>query len=263
MEGHFEKVPSPCLEEDELNILGKVMTHAFILFDVFPVALCKASMKKVIFGEVSNSELLASFMQFIPPREVDIVHQYKDGSIKNAQPIIDILSEYSIFNRLTPDNIMPLMEKAARVALIRKPFFSVKILVEGMGSFWNKVTSDMFESIYSCSIPKAENVIEKLIANESCPRDQNITTWVHRYIRSCTNHELLRFIRFVTGSTNFPPNTRIKMEFIDQAKGNLRPYAKTCFKIFVISRQYSSFTELSDNLNFHIGHPSNWAVYDS
>ena len=52
MEGHFEKFPSTCLEEDELNILGRVMTHAFILFDVFPVALCKVSMKKLYLGKL-------------------------------------------------------------------------------------------------------------------------------------------------------------------------------------------------------------------
>ena len=263
MEGHTEKVPSPLFEEEELAILGTIITHAFVSHNIFPISLCKASIKKVLIGDIADTELLASFMNFIAPREVDIVHQYRNGNIKHAQAIVDILSEYSIFTQLTPDNVMSLMEKAAKVALVHKPYFAMKTLLDGMGCFWNKVCSKMFESIYLCAIPNAEIVIENIIANEVCPQDQNITTWTHRYIRSCSSEELLRFLRFVTGSTNFPPNTTIKIEFVDQPQTHLRPYAKTCFKILIMPRQYASFTQLSENLNFHISHPSNWAVYDS
>ena len=49
MDGEHEKVPSKTnMDDDDLEISGKIITHAFIQFGIFPVKLCKCSMKSLI-----------------------------------------------------------------------------------------------------------------------------------------------------------------------------------------------------------------------
>lgn len=71
----------------------------------------------------SDDELINSFLSFITPRECEIIKQCMNGEMTHKQAIIDILSEYSIFDSPSPQNIETLIIKAAKVALIRLPWF--------------------------------------------------------------------------------------------------------------------------------------------
>ena len=64
MDGCYEKIPSPNFDEVDLEIIGKVVTHAFIKHNLFPVELSNASLKHYIFGTASEEELLSSFLKF-------------------------------------------------------------------------------------------------------------------------------------------------------------------------------------------------------
>ena len=93
--------------------------------------------------------------------------------------------------------------------------------------------------------------------------DQKITTWLHRFIRSCTLPDLKRLLRFVTGSATFISGSTIKVEYVNQHPRNLFPTAATCFEILRLPRQYSSFHQLHNNLSDHINNKELWAVHDA
>ena len=262
MDGVFEKVPASNYDEEELEVVGKIITHAYILYNVFPVEICQSSIKYYILGTVRDEELLKSFMQFLPSMEAEYIYKYRNNEWQDTQPILDILSDYSIFTKPTCTNVLDLMTKAAKTALIKLPCFVMQSLVRGMGTFWQKVTIEMLDALYVCTIPCPENVIQNLVVDENNKQDAKITTWIHRYIRSCNKDELVRFIRFITGSSTFPPSSSIKLQFVDQDPSYLRPLVKTCFKILIIPRQYSSFTQLRENINMHMGNSENWSVFD-
>ena len=80
-----------------------------------------------------SSELVSSFMQFITPTEANHILSFSKGQLTQHQPIMDILSDYSIFSLPTKDNVMKLVEKVAKVALIRMPCFALQNIVKG---FW-------------------------------------------------------------------------------------------------------------------------------
>ena len=263
MDGSFQLVPQPNFDEDELSIVGEIITHAFLQCEVYPLEICKSSLKYCIFGDVDFNELISSFMQFITPKEAEIIDKFKRGDMVDAQPIMDILTEYSIFSRPTPNNVSELLHRAANVALIRNPCFSFQRIIKGMGNFWKKLPMEVFDSIYVCTIPTPQTVINSLKSNEINKIDAKITTWLHRYIRSCTSTELAKFVRFITGSATFPPNTSIRVEFTNQPIAYLRPTSKTCFKILVLPRQYNSFKQMRDNLDIYIGDCYSWAVHDN
>ena len=116
----------------------------------------------------------------------------------------------------------------------------------------------LFESL----TPTHERLINCLEPCECNALDQKITTWFHRYIRSCSNEQLEKLLRFITASSSLPCDTKIKIQFVNQPPKYLRPHAQTCFKILLIPRQYASFTQLYENFNFYMAHSEYWGVHD-
>ena len=201
MDGNLCKVPSNNFDEEELHTIGKIITHGFILHNVFPVQLCKASLVNYLCGELTDNLLSSSFLEYLPPKEEDLIANFSEST--DTQAIVDIFSEYGIHELPTVKNLPVLTKRTAKAALIKNPCFNMQNLVAGMGNFWKVVTTEMLESLYLSTIPCASKVIESLEANELSTQDQRVTTWLHRYLRSCANEELTRYIRFVTGSASF------------------------------------------------------------
>lgn len=148
-----------------------------MLYNIFPLQICRASLKYNLYCNITDEELLSSFFEHLHERESLYIQKLIDGKTIEVQPIVDIFSEYGIFDRPTVKNIRELCIKAANVCLIRLPLFS----------------------------------IQSITANEQSTHEQEIITWLHRYLRICTNEELLLFVRFVTGLTSFPPKSIIQL----------------------------------------------------
>ena len=128
--------------------------------------------------------------------------------------------------------------------------------------FLKKISFQHFKSLYELTRPSAKRVIDSLKIEEKSKQEGKIVTWICRYIRSLTAPKLEAFLRFITGVSSITPSTKIKVEFVDQSVDCLRPLSKTCFKIFIVGRQYLSFTQLQANFNLYINNPENWSVQD-
>ena len=144
-----------------------------------------------------------------------MIRKFRKEPSTNFQSVADILSDAGIAARPTKDNIEGLLMKAAKTTLIKNRCFGMQKLVKGLRSFWNHVTIDSFDAVFSRTIPTSDGVIESFSSLENTKQEGKIT-WLHRYVRCCSQEELVRFVRFVTGSSLFIPNTVIKVEFVDQ-----------------------------------------------
>ena len=49
------------------------------------------------------------------------------------------------------------MKKATKVALVRLTFCPMQCIVKGMNSFWGKVSGEMLDSLYTCTVPSPES----------------------------------------------------------------------------------------------------------
>ena len=228
---------------------------------IFPLQICSLTLKYYLFGEVDENEILSSFFNFLPRNETELIKVF----IKNegdVQPISDILTEYSIFTLPTKENVKGLCVRAGRAALIRNPCFAMQRLITGMGKFWKSCTKSILDAVLMSAIPDSEKLINSLITTESTKQEGKIITWLHRFIRCCSQSELNRLLRFITGSQCLNPHKKIKVEFVDQSIPNLRPQSQTCFQILLISRQYTSFTQMTNNFNFFISNSDFWSVHD-
>ena len=107
MDGSNERVPRTIADDDELVAVGKAITHAFVLCNIFPFEICKSSIKHCIFGgDINKSELLISFMAFIMLKEASIIQGFRSGILnEDEDAIMDILTEYSVFTKPTRSNV--------------------------------------------------------------------------------------------------------------------------------------------------------------
>ena len=176
MDGSSERVPRTIVDDDDLVAVGKAITHAFIMCNIFPFEICKSSIKHCVFGgDINKTELLTSFMAFIMPKEASIIQRFRSGILnKDEDAIMDILTEYSVFTKPTRSNVDTLLEKAAKVALIKGPHFSLQNLVRGMGKFWEKLDVSLFDALYGVIIPTSEKVIASLTCHETSNHDAKI-----------------------------------------------------------------------------------------
>ncbi|XP_057293371.1 uncharacterized protein LOC130621994 [Hydractinia symbiolongicarpus] len=263
MDGVMEKVPlDDCVDEEELEIIGSIVNHAFIQYAIFPLQLCKSTVKKLLFDRVDKQQLLCSFLNFVKPYETETILRFSKEEETSDQPIVDVLYSYNVFDKPKTNNVLALCLKAANTALINRPYLPMKYIVKGMGSFWQKLSESMIDSLYSTCTPTAESLIEQIFFNETCPQGRIISTYLNRYIRSCTKSELLLLVGFITGSSSLLPTSSIKVEFVDQNPKCLYPLAKTCFKILILPRQFQSFTQFQTSLNVHFNSNDHWSVYD-
>ena len=247
-EGTCSKVPNSQTDHEELNLIGKIITHAFISFRVFPLTMCKATLKHFLGFKPSNAELKSCFLSYLPDAERKLF----EGDTINQQGIIDILSESSVYDLPTRKNLDEIVVKAAKTSLIKKPAWSFQAIIEGMGSFWKNVTPEMIDSLYEISLPTSQKILDSLDEDENSPQDGRISTWLRRYIRSSNQQKLKCFMRFISGSEVLLPNSVIKVVFENQPNDHLRPRTQTCFKILILGRQYSNFYEFEKNFDFDL-----------
>jgi len=259
-EGDSQLVPKCSVHEEELIILGKIITHAFLILDIFPVQLSKASFLYTLFGACEDEVLFQTFLGFLPEKDCNRITNFDNCSINQVSCI---LNEYKIFAVPNKGNIRKLCIDAANIALVKQPFFSLKLLFKEMEIF-KQMNPDMISCIYEMHKATPEKVIDCLQSFAENHQESNIMSWLIRYIRNCTHEHLLEFIRYVTGSTSLPTGTLIAVKYVDQPIDYLRPVSKTCFKILFLPRQYSSYGALSKSFKVFVhSNPDCWVLYDS
>jgi hypothetical protein len=132
-----------------MQLVGRIITHAFLLFEMSPVQISYTSLKHIFFGAVRDDELLDSFFKNIPENEANIIKALSNGN-GNSQACMDILSEFRVFGLPTSENIISLCKRTAHVCMVQSPCF--KDSAEGM------------EHLQSSSNISGVNVLKKPIS---------------------------------------------------------------------------------------------------
>ena len=215
MDGYVEKVPSSQLKEEELELIGKIINHAFVCYNIFPHQLSKCSLSFNLFSCIEDDTLIQSFLQFLLPNEAKLFKDFStDESVKDVQPLVDILFDYDVYDHPSREKMPTILINAGKAALIKSPMFAMRALIKGMGSMWQKMNHEMIFSLYGSTKPTAQKIIESLDSCEKVKKESTIITWLHRFLRSCGEIELEEFMRFTTGGSVFVPNMTLQVQFI-------------------------------------------------
>ena len=131
-------VPSSLSKEQSVKF-GKILTHYFIQFNMFPTGASKAVLENINFDKVRKETLQELFHNYISPCEKNITQQclqrknFDDGIV---QGLCDIFSDCGITNLPSPSNNQVMILNAGKKAFIQIPFFVLNNIKTGLGQFW-------------------------------------------------------------------------------------------------------------------------------
>ena len=259
----FVFVPRPSLTDEDYVAVGRIISHQFLLTGTFPVQVAEAQIIQALFGQVSEQCVVSSFLQLLPERERQILSKgrEKDGPFP-SDDIVDILSEYNVTTFPTASNLSQIMKQVSTSELIQKPFYLLGKIREGMGNFWNDVTKEEIEGIYSQTTPTSTNVTESLAYVMSDKKEDQVAAWLVRYLKAADTKMLCRFLRFCTGCDLVLPNRKITVRFENMSEAAMRPKAMTCFCSLVLPKGYNSFAHFSANLDYYLTNTAFWGLMD-
>ena len=262
--GVFESIPSSLSGEDAV-LYGKIVSHAYSQYQVFPSALAKAFFEMLIFESVRDETLIESYKNFLTVNERNLLLSALNGTFLNqneTQELWDALTESNIRSKPNRDNIKMLTLKAAKYEFIQKPFFVFKSIQQGLKNVWNFKNTDEMDMFFASFKPTSENVLCYFEFDCQNPTEERIQSYFERYIRSCDDNELSYLIQFCTGS-NVVGSGTVNVKFVNQEK-NLRILAKSCFMILYLPRQLETFKQLKTLMDSILqGSQEYWEMHDN
>ena len=260
-------VPSTSLSDSHAEKLGVIISHAFIQYNIFPIRLAKATFQYMVTDDVNDDTLMESFLLFIDTHERAVfekcVHDESQFNEAAKNIIWDVLMDCGVTSIPSKNNLRDLMLDAARNVLIKKPFFVLKKIQDGLGNFWKNITVAEINELWKGYTPTAENIMDCFDFDiVKTPIEERICAYFQRYLRNSTEETLSLLLQYATGCATIDKGEKVKLEFVNQDPRNLNVLAKACFKILYIPRQvdnFNCFKVLVDNV---LKNSYYWSMYD-
>lgn len=222
-------------------------------------------MQQAICRDVSDDCLISSFLKLLPEKEADTLQSAMHESAHSPFPaneVMDIMASFGATSLPSKQNIHKIVLDAAKSEMICKPYLALMKLTEGMGPFWSTFKSKEVQALYALSSPTSAKVIDCLHCLPSDSVEQRVFTWLCRYINSTHQLILRRFLRFCTATDVLIPGVLISVRFENMVEIAMRPRARTCFRIFTLPKNYHTFTQLRQQLDYYFQNKDLWDLED-
>ncbi|KAK3750239.1 hypothetical protein QZH41_017415, partial [Actinostola sp. cb2023] len=168
-----------------------------------------------------------------------------------AQQVMDVLEDYGGIRQVpSPKNIRSLVLDIATSEFITKPFFCLLKIREGMGIFWEKITSAEIKSIYDLSAPMVTRTCHQFFGSDSFGRQRAASlSLVTALFEEFERRNYYQFSEILHG--NRCDCTRKRSIAVDvelMAPEAVRPKSFTCFRKLILPRNYQSSFEMRNKL---------------
>ena len=260
---HYIFSISAALSPDDYVVLGRIITHPFLLTGTFPVQLSEAAVQQAVVGRVTEECLISSFLTLLPEKERNVVQ----CALSPEEPfpiseLIEIFSDYGVQRCAMKENVKKILIQVSTTEMILKPFFRLHKLQEGIGPFWKAVTADEISALCMLCSPTNKNIIESLQLDGENQQEVRVFQWLICYLRNKDQQSVARFLRFCTDSDVILPHSSIKVRMENMSALSMRPKAQTCFRVLVIPKNYPTQARLRDNMDFYLSNPQLWDLTD-
>ena len=240
----------------EARALGKLMIHAFIQSNFFPLNFAKATFEYLARSTVRNSSLIESFLFFIQKKERAVFTNFLYKKSESFSPedkdiIWDVLIDCGVSAIPNPTNIKELVLQAARAVFIEKPCFTLLHISEGLGNIFKSLGQYEIDALYTMYRPTMENALAYFEWEAGTPSEERVESYFKRYVRSLDENQLSSLIQFATGSSNVEPDSFVKVEYVNQDSRCFMLRAAACFKVTYVPRNievYKQFTTMVEIL---------------
>lgn len=265
---------SPDIEEDTYVLLGRAISHGFLLTGVIPLTINKVFLACAVYGKsgVTDAEFLEGLMELVSDyerRKLEIALLESEKGVLSqdiAEFLFDFLAEYGVSKAPTAANLRNILICVAKNELCSKPTNAAQALKKGMctgfyDELWQLSTKESLFLVYEAMVPSTEKVVSMLKEDEPANKSQAVVVrYLKKYVRGLNTKELHRFLRYATGSSSM--STLMEIKLIFHGYTGCQPYitVHTCSGIIDLpSGGYSSFNDFRQQLDSTLQSPEAWA----
>jgi hypothetical protein len=264
-DGHLDKVPAmndQHLFNGTFEVIGRVLSHAMVLVDYFPISISVAALSMLTSGTCDDAMTTASFVRYLGEEDGAFVQEcLGNPSIlvgASKFKLMRILSTNGCSKMPTKDNCQELILSVARLCLLAKPLYPLSVLWSGMTTYpalWQGVTPAVLQQLYDELRPSAEKVVSSITYEYSDDTDYRfleelVTGHLERYIMQLSVRRLTKLLTFWTAADCLGQPLLVQFNSLEGEQ--LRPMATTCTYTLGLSRCYLSYQALADNFDRHM-----------
>jgi hypothetical protein len=108
--------------------------------------------------------------------------------------IIDILTNFNVQVYPRPSNISAIVSSVSVMEMVSKPMAVLTKIRQGVSKYWEDVTIYEIDALYSLSEPTPENIVKLMYFPEGDVKDQQISRWLVRYVKSLDKDSSSKFL---------------------------------------------------------------------
>ena len=218
----------------------------------FPIHLSQAFVAATLFGEdsISSEFLFGAFQLYISCEEKETLLAALAGKLPlDDEDLLDVLSNYKCYRRITRDNITQTVNELAQKELLQNPKYVIDCFSQSMSLlkiYHNFQSVDNLRELYEMKKPSTRKIIRLFEANPSAEQEHACLDHLKRYVTSLVGSDISVFLAFVTGS-NVITCRNIRVSFIDLVGASRRPVVRTCVPLLELPSTYHSYNELAED----------------
>ncbi len=244
---------SPQTDTSLLPILGRMLSHAYLVSGFLPVRVALPCLLKILCGpcvDVPQSLLRDAFLDYISATERVLFKDALSSTMFSAEMqegLLSTLSRFSCRQIPTPSNLKTCLNQVAEFEFCCKPAAAISKLHSGIpalhSTFWNSQGVEGLESLYNLLTVSPKKVIEVLdVSFAKNPAEERIAGYLVEMIGNMSTVILQRFLRFTTGSSVLIVNS-ITVEFNRLSGLGRRPCAHTCDCTLELPVAYNNYND--------------------
>ena len=201
---------------DTLGLLGRILSHGYILCGYLPVHIVFPSLCAMLLGsnvKVPADILVDSFKEYLP--EIDRMHLQQcftsrsEISMELKSALVSIFSRFGCLEVPTASNILRLCEQVAMYEFLIKPMAAINAISSGIASehreFWNSMSVHDFHDLYLALTANPLKIIQ--LIEEPCftdPTQEKVFNFLLAFIGTMRADEVQRFLIHSSKFLAFP-----------------------------------------------------------
>ncbi|CAB3997093.1 Hypothetical predicted protein [Paramuricea clavata] len=214
MAEHYTLALQSLYSDSVYEALGRLMENQFLMCGTLPLKLVEALLHQLVAARVDENCPERSLLSMMTTRERRVINDANYGRNFCTARILEILAAYGVQTFPHPDNIKAIVVEVARAQLVRKPFYALTRMKEGMSAtFRSLVTTDDIAAMYRVCVPTTRNILNILYSDPKDPEEAKTFRWLLRYVSELSKESASSLLHFATACEMIIPGKRVKVEF--------------------------------------------------
>ncbi|XP_014674228.1 PREDICTED: uncharacterized protein LOC106814425 [Priapulus caudatus] len=266
-DGDLEKIPrmdAAICSNDTMVLVGKIISHAYVLTGIFPIQICKSAIKFLLCGNVAGDETTLSFLRVLSEDERAILKSAMADreymmSVSGHLSVLRALGPHCSSQAPSPNNLQSVLTSVAETAVLLKPFWMWFQLHTGMRcypSLWMGLSGQVVEQMFDRLRPTPAKVLECISSAHSDDTDlqfaeYRVYGYLEQFISSLNAEKLERLLQFWTAA-DILLQVDLLVAYNSLQGTSIRPIANTCSQTLQLSRFYVSYQDFKHNMDCYI-----------